>query len=137
MLKIKNLLKKYGEKTILDVKSLEIPAGIVHLKGINGSGKTTFSKIISGIIPAKGEVFLNEVLSPSKTKIAYRKAVNYSASEPVFPDFLTANDMISFVGKAKESSKEQQKSMAAIFGVDAYLHDAIGTYSSGMLIFAT
>ncbi len=133
MLKIKNLLKKYGDKTILDVKSLEIEPGITHLKGINGSGKTTFSKIISGLIPFQGEVRLENTLSPTSTKVAYRKAVNYSASEPNYPDFLTANDLISFVGKAKEASKNDLKSIPEIFGVDAYQNDPIGTYSSGML----
>jgi len=133
MLKINNLLKKYGNKTILDIKSLEIDPGITHLKGINGSGKTTFSKIVSGIIPFKGELWLDNTLSPTKTKVAYRKAVNYSASEPSYPDFLTANDLISFVGKAKEASKNDLTTIPEIFGVNLYQNEPIGTYSSGML----
>lgn len=133
MLKINNLLKKYGNKTILDVKSLEIDSGITHLKGINGSGKTTFSKIVSGIIPFNGELWLDNALSPTRTKVAYRKAVNYSASEPSYPDFLTANDLISFVGKAKEASKNDLIAIPEIFGVNRYQNEPTGTYSSGML----
>lgn len=133
MLQINNLLKKYGDKTILDIEHLSIEKGIIHLKGINGSGKSTFSKIIAGLIPFHGKVTLFASLSPGKNKVEYRKQVNYSESEPHYPDFLSANDLISFVGKAKGASPASLISIPETFGVNAYLHDPIGTYSSGML----
>lgn len=133
MLHIKNLQKKYGNKTILNIENLQIEKGIIHLKGINGSGKTTFSKIIAGLIPYEGEVLLHGKYSPFKTKIAYRKQVNYAESEASYPEFLTANDMISFIGQAKGASNDDLKSIPKIFGVTEYLFDHIGTYSSGML----
>jgi ABC-2 type transport system ATP-binding protein len=133
MLYVKNLLKKFGDKTILDIKELSIPPGITHLKGINGSGKTTFSRIVAGLIPFKGEVTLLEKYSPNATKIEYRKQVNYAESEPLYPEFFTANDLIAFVGKAKGATREDQKTYIEIFEVNEYLFDTIGTYSSGML----
>jgi ABC-2 type transport system ATP-binding protein len=133
MLYVKNLLKKFGDKTILDIKELSIPPGITHLKGINGSGKTTFSRIVAGLIPFKGEVTLLEKYSPHATKIEYRKQVNYAESEPLYPEFFTANDLIAFVGKAKGATREDQKTYIEIFEVNEYLFDTIGTYSSGML----
>ncbi len=33
MLQINNLLKKYGDKTILDIENLSIGKGIIHPKG--------------------------------------------------------------------------------------------------------
>lgn len=98
MLQITNFQKNYGDKTILNIKEPTLPGGIIHLKGINGSGKTTFSKIVAGLIPFKGELILNNSLSPTLTKVEYRKHVNYSESEPDYPEFLSANDLISFVG---------------------------------------
>ena len=133
MLHIRNLVKKYGDKTILNIDDLQIKNGITHLKGINGSGKTTFSKIVAGIIPFDGEVTLYDSYSPLKTKIAYRKQVNYSESEASYPDFLTTNDLISFIGKSKDASENDLKAIPEIFGVHKYLYDHIGTYSSGML----
>lgn len=133
MLNIRHLLKKYGNKTILNIDQLEIPEGIIHLKGINGSGKTTFSKIIAGLILFHGEILLHNKFSPVASKVAYRKQVNFAESEANFPDFLTANDMIQFIGKAKGASKESIKSLPETFGVNEYLYDHIGTYSSGML----
>ena len=133
MLLVKNLLKKYGDKTILHIKELSIPPGITHLKGINGSGKTTFSRITAGLIPFQGEVWLNNDLNPKTTKVKYRKHVNYAESEPLYPEFFTANDLIEFVGKSKGASMEQKTSLTKLFGVNAYLYDTIGSYSSGML----
>ena len=133
MLHIRNLQKKYGDKTILSIENLQIEKGINHLKGINGSGKTTFSKIVAGLVPHDGDVVLFNKFSPKKTKVEYRKQVNYADSEPNYPDFLTANDLISFVGKAKCARVEDQIKVPEIFGVNEYLYDHVGTYSSGML----
>lgn len=133
MLQINNLQKNYGNKTILKINELVVPGGIVHLRGINGSGKTTFSKIIAGLIPFQGELLLNDSLSPVNTKVEYRKQVNYSESEPNYPEFLSANDLILFVGKAKGASIKRQKTLVETFGVNEYLYDQIGTYSSGMM----
>ena len=133
MLQIKNLVKKYGTKTILDIEALSIEQGICHLKGINGSGKTTFSKIVAGLIPFDGEITLFDKYDPVKTRVEYRLQVNFSESEPNYPEFLTANDLISFVGKSKRTSKDEMESISAIFGVNEYLYDHVGTYSSGML----
>jgi len=133
MLQIKHLQKKYGDKIILNIDHLEIANGINHLKGINGSGKTTFSKIIAGLIPYEGEIVLQNTYSPIKTKLAYRKRVNFAESEANYPEFLTANDLISFIGKAKGADKESMSFITNTFGVDEYLFDHVGTYSSGML----
>jgi len=133
MLHIENLHKKYGDRTILDIKALDIPQGIVHLQGINGSGKTTFSKITAGLIPFAGQLVLHKKYEARKNKVEYRNQVNYSESEPRYPDFLTANDLIDFVGKAKSASISQKSQYIEIFGINEYLYNAIGTYSSGML----
>ncbi|MDZ7607248.1 MAG: ATP-binding cassette domain-containing protein [Cyclobacteriaceae bacterium] len=133
MLRVENLVKRYGDKTILDVPALEMNLGIVHLKGINGSGKTTFSKIVAGLIPFQGEVLLNSKLSPVGDKVAYRKMVNYAEPEPKYPEFLTANDLIRFVGKAKGASEASSNALIEKLGISGYLYDHVGTYSSGML----
>lgn len=133
MLRVENLLKRYGDKTILDVPALEIQRGIVHLKGINGSGKTTFSKIVAGLIPFQGNVLLHSSLSPVREKVAYRKIVNYAEPEPKYPEFLSANDLIRFVGKAKGSSVDASSILVEMLGIHEYVYDPVGTYSSGML----
>jgi branched-chain amino acid transport system ATP-binding protein len=68
MLKVENLVCKYGEVIAVDNISLEIEKGeIVALIGGNGAGKTTtlmtisgWLKCTSGIIKFNGEEFQNQ-----------------------------------------------------------------------------
>ena len=60
MLELKNVTKKYSEKTALDNVSLKLSRGeIVGLFGENGAGKTTLMKSILGFIKYKGEITLD------------------------------------------------------------------------------
>jgi len=133
MLQVNNLIKKYGRKTILKIEKLHIERGIVHLKGINGSGKSTFSKIVAGILPFQGELILNQKFSATGNAVEYRKLVNYGVPEPSYPEFLTAFDLITFVGKAKGAPKSSFLTIANKFGITEYMYDHICTYSSGMI----
>lgn len=58
MIHIKNLSIKYSDVTILDNISVDVEKGeIVHILGPNGSGKTTFIKVVLGLTkPTSGEV---------------------------------------------------------------------------------
>ncbi len=76
MLLAKEITKKFGNQVVLEQTSLEVDSEIKALIGINGSGKSTFLKIIAGILPADhGEVFLNKCnvtsLPPEKRNIGY------------------------------------------------------------------
>ncbi len=59
LLDIKNVSKKYGEKTALHEMAFQVNEGeIVALIGKNGAGKTTLLNSIAGIIfPSGGEIF--------------------------------------------------------------------------------
>ena len=47
---LENIVKKYNEKIILDIKNLTIEEGkITGITGPNGSGKSTLLNIIGGI----------------------------------------------------------------------------------------
>ena len=53
MIEIKNLVKKYDDRIVLDITSLSFLKGeTTVIVGPNGSGKSTLLKIISGIINA-------------------------------------------------------------------------------------
>jgi branched-chain amino acid transport system ATP-binding protein len=61
VLKIDNVICRYGRIEVLHGVSLEVGAGeIVSLIGSNGAGKTTLMRVISGILPMTGGRILFE-----------------------------------------------------------------------------
>ena len=63
MIKTTELSKKYGEETVLNIESLEIPKGqSFGLVGNNGAGKTTFFNLLLDLIlPTTGYITNNEI----------------------------------------------------------------------------
>ena len=133
MLYLSNIQKWYGSHHIFSIGELTLPAGIYWLKGANGAGKSTFMKILAGLIPFKGEISIENNISLRKNPVPYRLLLNHAEAEPVYPSFLTGNELVEFVSNIKKGTKEQVNEIKDILGVDDYLQNPTGSYSSGML----
>lgn len=60
LLQLRDVEKYYNDLLALNIPSLSIDKGIWWLQGDNGSGKTTFLKLLAGLYPYIGEIILNE-----------------------------------------------------------------------------
>src|SRR4030042_2650902 len=73
MLKVKNLKKKYNNKTVLDIDYLGFQESKIYaIVGPNGSGKTTLLNILNLLVkPDKGQIFFRdqEIINNSNSKI--------------------------------------------------------------------
>jgi len=94
VLEIKDLKKSYGRKAALDIDKLEFEGGkIVGLLGPNGSGKTTFIKLVSGLLtPTAGNIKIDGISIGVETKsmVSYLPDANY-----LF-DWMKTKDVIAF-----------------------------------------
>ena len=75
MLEIKTCCKAFGNQTVLQNVSLNIPAGsIIGVSGVSGIGKSTLAKILCGVMPPDaGEVSLDGKLLVSPNEADDRK----------------------------------------------------------------
>lgn len=130
MLKCQNLRKKFIKKTAVEDITLELEEGRIYaLLGPNGSGKTTFMKMIAGLVkPSQGELlYKNQPIG-----IESKKEVAYMSTEPYFYNFMTVED----VGKYYQDffadfDMETYKRMITEMELD--FKDKVNKISSGMM----
>jgi ABC-2 type transport system ATP-binding protein len=131
MLHINNYKKFYDSNLVLNIPSLELQHNIYWLKGENGSGKTTLIKSIAGLVPFDGTIAVGDA-DIRQQRMQYRSFVNYAEAEPLFPGFLTGEDLVSFYAEVKNAPDSQVQSLIKAFGVGHYVGSKTSTYSSGM-----
>ncbi|MBB6610902.1 ABC transporter ATP-binding protein [Pontibacter sp. Tf4] len=131
MVRIGNYSKSYNHRLVLQVPALELETDIYWLKGENGSGKTTFLKSVAGLLPFEGTIAVQDV-SIKQQPINYRQLVSYAEAEPLYPAFLTGNDLLEFYRQTRKADSSQINTLADALGVSNYSQHKIGTYSSGM-----
>ncbi|MCB2216872.1 LPS export ABC transporter ATP-binding protein [Desulfofustis glycolicus] len=100
LLETKNLVKRYGPRTVVDGVSLQVNTGaVVGLLGPNGAGKTTTFYSIAGFIkPNNGNVLLDgEVITNLPIHRRALKGITYLAQEPSVFKKLTVEENIRIV----------------------------------------
>ena len=133
MLQLTNFSKFYRGRAVLRIDSFAFSPGTYWIQGANGSGKSTLLKAIAGITPFEGDVLLAGQLSVKNQAVAYRRLVNFAEAEPVFPAFLTGRELIDLFRTAKNGPPRQEDFYLESLHMTSYVHEPVGTYSSGML----
>lgn len=130
-IKVKNIVKCYGNRTILNIDSLYFESGKIHgILGQNGSGKSTFMKILAGLEPCdEGEVIYDGVnLNFEIMKsITYSEQSSYLLRRSVF-DNIAYPLIIRKV--SKEIIKEKVEEIMESFEISR-LKDQLSTKLSG------
>ncbi len=122
-LEVKNLSKKYGEKTVVDSLSftLEKP-GVYALLGTNGAGKTTSIRMILGMLANDG----GQVLWQGRPIDPMNMNVGYLAEERgLYPKYALMDQLLYFAklkGVPKETAKERIAYWAGRLEVEEYLY---------------
>lgn len=112
LLHSENLIKKYGDRTVVNEVSINVSQGeIVGLLGPNGAGKTTtFYMMVGFIKPKMGKVFIDdEEITNLPMYQRARKGIGYLPQEASVFRKLSVEDNILAVLQMTKFSKEEQK----------------------------
>lgn len=121
----KNLIKIYGDRSVVNDVSFEVNKGeVVCLLGPNGAGKTTTFYMIVGLVkPNKGNVFLdNEDISAWPMNLRAKAGIGYLPQESSIFRKLTVEENIKLVLQMNDKLTEDEKKrkleeLLAEFGV--------------------
>ena len=106
-LKISRVTKQFFEKIAVDRVSLNMKPGVYVLLGANGAGKTTFLRMICGVLtPDSGEISLDRF---SVNEEEYRNCLGYLPQKfGYYPNF-TAWDFLMYMAALKGISRNRAK----------------------------
>ena len=137
MIEIKNVTKKYGNKTAIKDISFDIKDGeIFGFIGHNGAGKTTMIKSLIGILNFdSGDILINKK-SIKEDPILCKLEMAYVPDNPDLYENMTAIDFINFVCDMYETKvnvrKENIEKYSKMFEMENNLNDDISSFSHGM-----
>ncbi len=130
MVKCENLMKKYLGKTAVSNISTEImPGRIYALLGPNGSGKTTFMKMIAGLVkPTSGKITFEEqpIGVYSKANVAYMPTESY------FYKYMTCKNIGDYY-KDFFTDFDEEKYYRLLHEMDLEPAQKVNKMSSGMV----
>lgn len=137
MIEIKNVSKTYnGNIKAIDNLSLKINDGeIVGFIGLNGAGKTTAIKMMTGIlIPDSGSIKINDY-DIVKDSLKAKQIIGYIADNPDMFLKLTGIEFINFIADIYRVPKDERvkriKLFSERFGLSDVLDKPMQGYSHG------
>ena len=125
-LKIRNLIKSYRSRKVVNRVTLEIKQGeIVGLLGPNGAGKTTTFYMVVGLTrPDDGQVFLNDAdITNFPMHKRAKKGVSYLPQEPsVFRKLTVEENLLAVLESQKLSTFDRKKKARSLLRELNILH---------------
>ncbi|SNY51621.1 ABC transporter ATP-binding protein [Paractinoplanes atraurantiacus] len=132
-----SLTKTYGGGvTALGDLTVDVEAGVIGLVGANGAGKSTFIKIMLGLIaPTSGSVRVFD-LDPVVQTDQVRARVGYMPENDCLPPDVSAAEFVTHLGRLsglpKTAARERASETLRHVGLYEERYRQIGGYSTGM-----
>jgi ABC-2 type transport system ATP-binding protein len=131
------LTKTYGGgvKALADL-TVDVEAGVIGLVGANGAGKSTFIKIMLGLLaPTSGSVRVFD-LDPVVQTDKVRARVGYMPENDALPPDVSASEFVTHLGRMsglpKTAARERASEALRHVGLYEERYRQIGGYSTGM-----
>jgi ABC-2 type transport system ATP-binding protein len=136
MIKIVNLVKKYGGLTAVNGINLTVaPGEIFGFLGPNGAGKTTTIRMLAGLLqPTSGGVFIGG-FDVQADPLRAKAVTGFIPDRPFLYEKLTAHEFMRFVADLYEleaGSDARIAELIDLFGLSEWKDELIENFSHGM-----
>ena len=135
-IRISGLSKQYKEQTAVDKLQLEIDQGeLFSLLGVNGAGKTTAIKMLSGLTaPTEGDAVIGGY-SITKEPEKVKRLIGVSPQETAVAPNLSVKENLELIcgihGFSKEKTKQKLQALSVQFHLDEVLQRKMCKLSGG------
>ena len=124
MIKFENIVKKYGDTTVIDHFNLEIqPGELVVFIGPSGCGKTTLLKMINRLIePTSGKIYVKGKDITKEDPIQLRRNIGYVIQNVGLFPHMSIKENLEIIpkvkGEAPEAIEEKTVRLLKLVGLD-------------------
>ena len=137
LIETQGLTKTYGGRvTALHELSVSVEPGIIGLVGANGAGKSTFIKILLGLIPPSGGQVRVFGIDPTVDPDRVRSKVGYMPEHDALPPDVSAAEFVTHLGRIsglpRTAARERASEALRHVGLYEERYRQIGGYSTGM-----
>ena len=123
MIKIENLTKKFGSKTVLDNISFSVEDGeIVGFLGPNGAGKSTTMNILTGYLSGTSGVATVDGIDILEKPLEAKKCIGFLPEQPPLYLDMTVREYLNFIYDLKGCTLNRKKHLEEISEVIGISH---------------
>jgi ABC-2 type transport system ATP-binding protein len=136
LISARELTKRYPGVQALDSLTLDIEPGIIGFVGANGAGKSTFIRILLGLLtPTSGSVSVLDI-DVATNPLGVRGLVGYMPEHDCLPLDVSGTDFVTHMGQMSglpfAAARERAAEMLRHVGLHEERYRLIGSYSTGM-----
>jgi ABC-2 type transport system ATP-binding protein len=137
MIRVEDVVKRYGGFTAVDGVSLSVPPGEIHgFLGPNGAGKTTTIRMIAGLLrPTSGRIAIGDFDLASQP-VRAKQALGFIPDRPFLYEKLTAGEFLRFhgglYGMEEKAIVERAARLLEMFELTRWEGELIESFSHGM-----
>jgi len=136
LISARDLTKFYGDVHALDGLTMDVEPGIIGFVGANGAGKTTFIRILLGLLkPTSGSASVLG-LDAQRQAVDVRRQVGYMPEHDCLPMDVSGTDFVAHMGEMSglpfTVARERAAEMLRHVGLHEERYRLIGSYSTGM-----
>jgi heme exporter protein A len=136
ILRARDVRKGFEDRPVLSGASLTLESGeVILLAGPNGSGKTTFARILSTLLPPDdGEVTLDDE-PVAEHRALTRRRIGFTTHVPLLYRGLTPVENLVFFARLAEVRDGGLRAIDLLtrFGLKDAMHRPVANFSRGML----